>query len=182
MRKTLQHASIGLFISLLLSVSVYANERSYMIEILVFSQDSLTNELFEQTETHIAWPKKIINRTDLQEVSPDQMEMRDFYTKLNRSRFFRPIMHDAWVQTVQANQYGDAVKLKSYDGSLSGFFRMQRGHLVHMIMDLEYQPKSFAEPIIYRLNEKRRFKFNEIHYLDHPKFGVLARITPLSDG
>lgn len=32
---------------------------------------------------------------------------------------------------------------------------------------------------VYRLSERRRIKSAETHYFDHPKFGVLLRVTPL---
>lgn len=32
---------------------------------------------------------------------------------------------------------------------------------------------------VYRLSERRRIKTAETHYFDHPKFGVLLRVTPL---
>jgi len=31
--------------------------------------------------------------------------------------------------------------------------------------------------LTWRINERRRVKFNEIHYIDHPKFGVLFTIS-----
>ena len=33
----------------------------------------------------------------------------------------------------------------------------------------------------YRMTEKRRLKLNEKHYFDHPKFGVLLRVSRLED-
>lgn len=39
-------------------------------------------------------------------------------------------------------------------------------------------PKELAQPRIhYRIVEDRKVKRNELHYFDHPKFGVIARIT-----
>ena len=32
---------------------------------------------------------------------------------------------------------------------------------------------------VYRLSERRRIRTAETHYFDHPKFGVLLRVTPL---
>jgi hypothetical protein len=32
---------------------------------------------------------------------------------------------------------------------------------------------------IYRMEESRRMRSNELHYLDHPMFGMLVRVTPL---
>lgn len=31
---------------------------------------------------------------------------------------------------------------------------------------------------VYRMQESRRMRSNEIHYLDHPRFGVVALVTP----
>jgi hypothetical protein len=30
----------------------------------------------------------------------------------------------------------------------------------------------------YRLSERRRIRSGELHYFDHPRFGVIARVTP----
>ena len=47
--------------------------------------------------------------------------------------------------------------------------------------DLEYSPLNFDEPedLIYRIAEKRRVLLNEVHFLDHPYFGVLVKVSPV---
>lgn len=43
---------------------------------------------------------------------------------------------------------------------------------------LEGNPMDAAEPSIrYRIIEDRKVRRNELHYFDHPKFGVIARVT-----
>ena len=37
---------------------------------------------------------------------------------------------------------------------------------------------ALTPPVIYRLNESRKMRSNELHYLDHPVLGVLLLITP----
>jgi hypothetical protein len=44
-----------------------------------------------------------------------------------------------------------------------------------MMVDLELA--SNPGEIIYRLTEKRSIKLNEVYYLDHPKFAVIAKIS-----
>jgi len=88
-------------------------------------------------------------------------------------------MHVAWIQSVAAHRLGTAVQISNAEGSINGFFRLQRGNLIQMIADIEYSPDPYVGAVIYRLNEKRRFKLNETHYLDHPKFGILVRVSPL---
>ncbi len=53
-------------------------------------------------------------------------------------------------------------------------------------MDLEYtgdvvDGEAFRT-VVYRLKEKWRIKLNEIHYLDHPRFGVIAKVKPVAVG
>ncbi|MDQ2068270.1 CsiV family protein [Natronospira bacteriovora] len=46
----------------------------------------------------------------------------------------------------------------------------------------EYQQEEESEPFPgYRLNESRRVRLGQLHYLDHPRFGVLLRIDREQD-
>jgi hypothetical protein len=162
---------LGLFCS-----HVSADTRLYKIELIIFAQDMPSTEIFEQAESQIRWPRRVVNRSAYQRVTPENMTLHGSYSQLARAYNYHPLQHIAWVQPVGSNSLSRAVKITNTDGSVNGFFRLQRGHLVHMIVDLEYS----AGDVIYRLNEKRRFKLNETHYFDHPKFGVLVRVSPLS--
>ena len=161
-------------------INVYAAERLYKIELVVFSQNMPNTEVFDKTESRIAWPKKVVKRASYKKVSREYMNLHGTYAQMARAKNYQALMHVAWVQPVNKNSLSTAVQISNADGTINGFFRMQRGHLVHMIADIEYSPASYAGSVIYRLNEKRRFKLNEIHYLDHPKFGIIARISPVS--
>jgi len=164
---------------LILSLScfnVYAAERLYKIELVVFSQNMPNTEVFDQTQSRIAWPKHVVNRASYKKVSPEYMNLDGSFAQLARVQNYQALMHVAWVQPVKENSLSTAVKISNAAGTINGFFRIQRGNLVHMIADIEYSPGR----VIYRLNEKRRFKLNETHYLDHPKFGILARVSPVS--
>ena len=46
--------------------------------------------------------------------------------------------------------------------------------------DSHSYPPADDLPEHYFLSEKRRLKFREVHYLDHPKFGVILGIWPVS--
>ncbi len=156
----------------LISLNVSAAGRSYKIELLIFAQDMPNTEVFDQTESQIQWPRRL---SDLSAYNVGGKRLNGSYAKLARSYKYQPLMHVAWIQTVQSNSRGRAVKISNPEGTINGFFQIQRGHLVHLKADFEYSIGS----VIYRLNEKRRFKLNETHYLDHPKFGVIARVSPL---
>jgi hypothetical protein len=44
---------------------------------------------------------------------------------------------------------------------------------------LERTANSGDSTVIYRLNEKRPIKLNDVYYLDHPKFGVIVKVSSL---
>lgn len=77
---------------------------------------------------------------------------------------------------------------------LSGTIRIYENRLLFVEVDLAYRdPYGAAQadpagrygygagvaphPMTYRINEKRRVKLNELHYLDHPLFGALIRVS-----
>jgi len=159
----------------LLGFNVSADERLYKIELLIFAQDMPNTEVFDQVESQINWPKRLVSRSAYKSVSSEHMNLHGSYARLARSQNYQPLIHTAWIQSVRSNQLSKAVKISNPEGTINGFFRLQRGHLVHMIADFEYSEDS----VIYRLNEKRRFKLNETHYLDHPKFAIIARVSPV---
>lgn len=156
------------------SLQVRADGKAFKIELLVFAHDTATNEVFDQYQSEIDWPSRVAVLEGYQQASSD---LQGIYGRLRRSAGYRPLLMLAWTQTVEANSLGTAVQIQNPAGDVNGFFRLQRGHYLHMIADLEFSPDGSQ---IFRLNEKRRCKFNELHYLDHPKFGVIARVSPAS--
>jgi hypothetical protein len=170
MRKQGIKGLIGILMFLWMT-HAYTAGRAYKIEMIVFAQHDETNEVFDQYQSRIQWPATIRNLSDY---SPATKSLTGIWAKLQASPSYRPILHVAWVQRVGANRLGAAVKIQSPSPHIKGYFRIQRGNLLHLIADIEYQP----EDVIYRIQEKRRFKLNEIHYLDHPRFGLIVRVSP----
>ena len=98
------------------------------------------------------------------------------------------------IPAVPVNVTTNKRYLKFADKSeyLSGSISFYAGQLLHLLLDLEYQPPQIItsneqsaspaipiEPVRYQLVENRRVKFKELHYFDHPKFGVLATVYPV---
>ncbi len=161
---------------------VFAESNAYQIELLVFSQTMPTSEVFEQTDSEINWPP------DLTELSvynkPERTTLDGSYSALSQDSAYRPILHVAWVQ-----QGGGApVHIQSGDGKLNGYLGMQQGQGLQLTVDFELaadkdesygKTRPVGSAALYRLNEKRAIKLNEVYYLDHPKFGLVAKISPL---
>ena len=60
---------------------------------------------------------------------------------------------------------------------LSGQIALSRGRYLHLTLDLGLSTGDRSGQR-YVLRQTRRMRSNERHYIDHPKFGVIALITP----
>lgn len=67
----------------------------------------------------------------------------------------------------------DSVDRPLLDGTVS----LARSRYLHMAVDLIYVDPNSGIPL--QLRETRRMRSGELHYLDHPRFGVLVQVTPV---
>lgn len=118
--------------------------------------------------------------------------------KLNQSKHYHVIFHQAWRQPITSSRYAQPVRLVSSD-NLGEDNLFRQNHLINGMITLSQstyinsklqliisQPeKSFSiftpfspsrSLIHYEFNQKRRLKLNELNYLDNPQFGVLLLI------
>jgi hypothetical protein len=61
---------------------------------------------------------------------------------------------------------------------LDGTVNLIAGEILQADVDLLYRDSTLGVPV--RLQESRRLRSDELNYLDHPRFGVLVRVTPVS--
>ncbi|MFL6549521.1 MAG: CsiV family protein [Povalibacter sp.] len=98
---------------------------------------------------------------------------------LRRSRSYQPLAHFGWTQPgfPRGEAHYMAIDALANTGSgLTGRVALARGRYLHLTLDLALQPAGSAEH--YFLRQTRRMRSTERHYIDHPKFGVIAVITP----
>jgi hypothetical protein len=98
---------------------------------------------------------------------------------LKRSRAYQPLAHIGWTQPGyprDAAQYIPIASLVPASTGLLGQIALSRGRYLHLTLDLVYTPEGSAER--YVLRQTRRMRSNERHFIDHPKFGVIALVTP----
>lgn len=176
MKKHLTAWRVFLLASLFVPPLYAQNNKTFNIELIIFSQDMPSSEIFEQFESQIDWPAQLTRLSQYPQVPKESRSLDKIYLNLRYAAGYHPMLNVAWTQEIEAESFGDAVKLSDSDGNVYGYLRLQRSHYLFLIVDLEFNEGGQ----IYRLNEKRRIKYNEIHYLDHPKFGVIARVSPAS--
>lgn len=63
---------------------------------------------------------------------------------------------------------------------LDGTLTLARSRYLHLAVDLIYIDPTSGAPM--ELKELRRMRSGELHYLDHPRFGVLVQVTPVESG
>ena len=100
-------------------------------------------------------------------------------------------IHAQAGKTVKPNQKWTARRQNPH---IDGYVRLQRGIYLHFTVDFRLSDKaqkpsgmaSFLDPgtnnnenPIYRIKQRRRIRNNELHYFDHPKFGIISKVTPL---
>lgn len=125
-------------------------------------------------------------------VLPDaEFGLQEHWSRLRNSRRFRPLMRLAWEQArpPEANgprlaiRHGEPITITDpltyssflvppVDGSVS----LLMSRYLHLDVDLRYTESDGHQ---FALSERRRMRRDELHHIDSPKLGVLARVQKL---
>ena len=132
----------------------------------------------------------------------DDFELGEAYGRLERLDAYEPVMHFGWTQVAHEQDLTEAIPLYRFDrppADLDGSLTLYLGRYLHLVVDLQLrkaasdpQPASgfggfgaaSAEPTLptfYRIQEDRILKNGELRYFDHPKFGMLARVSRVEE-
>ena len=155
------------------SPQLLAEGSAYRIELMVFSQTMPSSEVFKQASSQINWPSGL---TELSAYQKANTTLDDGYVALSKDPVYQPILHVAWVQSAVEGGLSAPVHILNASGTLNGYFQIQQVPSLQLMADFELTPN--PHETVFRLHEKRAIKLNEVYYLDHPKFGVIAKISP----
>ncbi len=72
---------------------------------------------------------------------------------------------------------GRAEEVRTF--TVNGTMKLRLGRFLHLESRLVYTRPD--EGRSYRLYESRKMRSRELHYIDNPRFGILARIVPVED-
>ena len=138
----------------------------------------------------------------------DDFTMQDVLDRLNRLDAYQPIMHFGWTQAAYPRDVTPPIELRSFGvppPGLDGSFTLYLSRFLHLVVDLSLEaPDASAataaepafdygqdsgrfgmqeppRPVSYRIQENRIVKNGDLRYFDHPKFGVLAKVTRVED-
>ncbi len=152
-----------------------------------------------------------ILQTQLKVLDPEQYAMPEIYRRLTELNAYQPILRAAWTQAVYAREQTLPIQLRRLGDPplrLDGVLTLYVSRFLHLVVDLgidsdltaavvqnEVRPHYFgdariqnifdtdytAAPVRYRISEDRIFRNGDLRYYDHPRFGVLARITRVEE-
>lgn len=179
--------------------------RSYTVEMIIFSytQDVGTgseifvpdkpaidgmlqdDRLVDQTPTETSRPMNNRRPFELIRLAREDFSMREQYSMLQRLGAYRPLMHFGWTQPTLPEDESEARPLSSFARTLAGLdgeLTLYLSRYLHLNVDLTLDaPSAQSLPVQYRIAENRIFSNGDLRYFDHPKFGVLAKITRVVD-
>lgn len=182
-----------------------AGSQQYDIELLVFQHlvNSDNGEVWR--DEYSDWAdrgdsvEEWIDSSTVNWLATTQYRLGPQQVSLRRSAQYRPVAHLAWRQTVQDRQSARPLRLpvsRSDTGTayVDGNVTVAVERYLHLSLDLVLHTGVaglqaerelgetellFDQPEpVFKLVEQRRMRSQEIHYFDHPRFGVLALITP----
>ncbi len=126
-------------------------------------------------------------------------ELASLHRRLAGRAEYRPLLHVIWVQPAETDgptPLIDLSALRPGSDELVGQVRLSRTRFLHLHLDLEFlaPDRGPALPLPvgggelpevrllvprYRIDESRRMRSGEVHYFDHPAFGVIATVQPV---
>jgi hypothetical protein len=192
------HRIISALLITLMTSTAYAEVRPYALEILVFARpepvQSIT-EVFPATEPEapqsfdllFALNSRFKNLTPLPGSSRVLLNSAlRIQTQLNGEILF----HQRWIHPLTENQAENPWFQISGSGSngfnLNGYLRWSIDRYIELDADLRVTRESVRQATdgtalneVYVLKEFRKMSSNDIHYLDHPAFGVLIAAEPI---
>ncbi len=137
-------------------------------------------------------------------LSEEEFTMHDVVEQLELLDAYDPLMHVGWTQVGLPLQDTDALDLSVFGEppiGLDGTFTLYLARYLHLVVDLsmdapvevieiEFDDDTFYKfedtspregPVRYRIDEDRIVKNGEIRYFDHPKFGVVAKVSRIEE-
>jgi len=166
----------------------------YDVEIIVF-RNNVNSDAGERWPTQAAGdlqPTRVFTQDEFTELSPSDYQLDAIRGGLRNSSGYTVLLHRAWRQVgydaAHAIAYPIHTGIENGKYSLQGSVTLVRERYLHLDVDLmltaadsaypaRYSEGAVSEPV-YRLHENRRMRSRELHYFDHPRFGMIATVTP----
>jgi hypothetical protein len=170
------------------------------VEIILFEQDAVALPESAESPPFLPNEKNVILAEPFKEtlefsvLDPSRFRLNREYNALKRQKKYRVLLHLAWHQSdslkpiyLDSRRFQDALieakapPIAELDG-ISGTIEIVKKRFFKLESDLTLDKPCKKEGdenarCYFPLSEERNLKNEEIHYLDHPLFGMLIKIT-----
>ena len=163
----------------------------YEVEVIVFAENQPQKAVEEDIPLPAPEDEQIVSlkpaaiRTEFprefQRISPRDLRLGQELARLKRSERYTPLLHIGWYQPGYSRSKARAVHLLNLEKSLDGTVKLARERYLHLFVDLLYYDREASSWGSKRskLREHRRMRSRELHYIDHPRFGILVQAIPV---
>ncbi len=145
------------------------------------------------------------NLVRLEVLSREQLTLRDTWERLERLDAYEPLLWAGWAQDAVDRERSPAIALRrlgSAPAEFDGTLTLYLSRFLHLVVDLAMTPRDSqpdARPAVpvfgdarrveefaagpavgrvrMRIDEDRIVRNGELRYFDHPRFGLLAKVT-----
>ena len=134
-------------------------------------------------------------------ISQDDLELKKEFEYLYNSNSYEPLLHFSWNESIYPNEKKNVRPLCSFVAlptNVKGNLTLYLSRYLHLDINIQINEpsekislKNFSDnleelkPIThyikYQINEDRIFRNEELHYFDHPKIGVLAKVSRIEN-
>lgn len=127
-------------------------------------------------------------------LSDQDFSLDEIYERMEKLEIYEPLLHFGWTQPTYPKEDTEARPLSSFvtpPAGLQGDLTLYLSRYLHLVVNLQLDaPHSIPPPsdetvvtypVRYRIDEDRIFRNGDLRYYDHPKFGVLAKITRVEE-
>ncbi len=166
----------------------------YDIEVIVFMHNNPNDdgEQWGRPDTDTVEPSGFFPEDQFTELAAAFYTLENISYALDRSGRHSVLFHRAWRQLAYDKENAVAYPIHSFTengrDSIEGIIKLVRERYLHLDVNLQlmsagqgtdvlYSTDPGSEPV-FELTETRRIKSNVIHYFDHPRFGMIAKVTP----
>ncbi|MBR9828329.1 MAG: hypothetical protein GYB41_06770 [Oceanospirillales bacterium] len=143
-----------------------------------------------------------------EELPQNDLQLGGDAAALSRSADYKLLYHRGWLQSIGGKSRAREVRIKADfdDLQLDGSIKIYKNRFLHAQPRLEFSStnmngnytaenpdtpatvSNITVPVVvdgdntqrWRMDQSRRMRSNETHYIDHPRFGVLLRIRALN--
>ncbi|MCK5479941.1 MAG: hypothetical protein KAJ06_02310 [Gammaproteobacteria bacterium] len=166
----------------------------YDIEVIVFMNNNPNDdgEQWDKPDTEAIRPSGFFPEDHFTELATAFYTLENISYALDHSGRHSVLFHRAWRQLAYDKAHAVAYPIHSFTengrDSIEGIIKLVRERYLHLDVNLQLMSASQGREVLYstdtgsepafELSETRRIRSNVLHYFDHPRFGMIARVTP----